>query len=71
MNERRPRTRGTPLAWTARAFWDEVEYEIETVDPYDFAEFVGAAELPIEARPGFEEGLRRKLRDLVRRRYQQ
>ncbi len=75
MSERRSRTRETPMAWTARAFWDEVEYEVEAVDLYDFAEFVSAPELPIEARPGFEAGLRRKLRrkllDRVRRRYQQ
>ena len=71
MSERRSRMRETPVAWTARAFWDEVEYEVEAVDLYDFAEFVSAAELPIEARPGFEAGLRRKLLDRVRRRYQQ
>ncbi len=80
MSERRSRVRETPLAqtartartaWTARAFWDEVEYEIEAVDLYDFAEFASAAELPIEARPGFEAELRRELLDRVRRRYQQ
>lgn len=50
-------------------FWDEVESEIEALDPADFALFLGADRLAIEPRPGFERSLETHLRALVRRRW--
>jgi hypothetical protein len=55
--------------WTRGAFWDEVEAEIESLDPRELAEFVAADRLPFEARPAFREGLAGALRGLVRLRY--
>jgi hypothetical protein len=57
--------------WRSALFWDEVEYEIEALDPYDLLEFLTADERPISPRPGFRAGLRAELTALVRRRYQQ
>jgi hypothetical protein len=50
-------------------FWDGVESEIESLDPADFALFLGADRLDIQPRPAFERGLETHLRALVRRRW--
>jgi hypothetical protein len=56
--------------WRTRAFWDEVEVEIEAFDPYDLLEFLTADEQPISSRPSFRAELRVELAELVRGRYQ-
>jgi len=53
----------------AARFWDEVESEIEALDPADFSLFLGADRLDIEPRHGFERSLETHLRALVRRRW--
>ncbi len=50
-------------------FWDDVDYEVETLDPDDFAEFEAADELPLEPRPEFEHDLRRQLHTFLVTRY--
>ena len=50
-------------------FWEGVESEIEALDPADFALFLGAHQLGIEPRPGFESALGAHLGALVRRRW--
>ncbi len=51
------------------SFWDDVEYEIDTLDVDDFAEFEAAGGLPLEPRSDFESELRERLRLFVRNRY--
>ena len=55
--------------WFNPSFWDDVDYEIETLDPDDFAEFEAAEELPIEPRAEFERDLRQQLRTFGATRY--
>lgn len=53
------------------SFWDEVEIEIEALDWSDFIEFLASDSGLFDARPAFQEGLRRELTALVRRRWSQ
>ncbi len=55
--------------WFSPSFWDDVDYEIETIDRDDFEEFEAAADLPIEPRAAFESDLRERLRSFVQTRY--
>ncbi len=55
--------------WFSPGFWDDVDYEIETLDLDDFEEFEAAGELPISPRPELEEDLRERLRPFVSTRY--
>lgn len=55
--------------WLRAAFWDGVEAEVEAIDWCDFADFVAADRLPIDARPEFERELRRSLLSFVRSHY--
>ena len=50
-------------------FWEAVECEIEALDAADYALFLGADQLEIEPRPGFERALETHLRGLCRRRW--
>jgi len=69
MSEYRSKSRHAADTWAAPRFWDEVEYEVESLDLWDLADFIAADSLPIEPRPGFESELREDLRAYVRRRY--
>ena len=55
--------------WFNPSFWDDVEYEIDTLDLDDFAEFEAAGDLPLDSRNDFESDLRERLRLFVRNRY--
>jgi hypothetical protein len=55
--------------WFNPSFWDDVEYEIDTVDVDDFVDFVAAGDVPVEPRPEFEADLRERLRAFVAARY--
>ena len=55
--------------WFNASFWDDVEYEIDTVDVDDFSDFVAAGEVSVEPRPEFEADLRERLRAFVAARY--
>lgn len=68
MNER-PKTIRASGSLRAASFWDEVESCIESADALDLYEFTTADRWPIDAAPGFEDGLAREMRALVRRRY--
>ncbi len=65
----RKKTPSEAAAWLRSTFWDEVEYEIETLDWDDFVEFLGSDALPVPLRAEFREELRGRLREFVRRRY--
>ncbi len=70
MSERKTRQHAQACSGRfAARFWDEVESEIEALDPADFALFLGADRLDIEPRRGFERSLQTHLRALVRRRW--
>ena len=55
--------------WFSSSFWDDVDYEVETVDVDDLAEFEAADELPIEPRADFENDLQQRLKSFVLNRY--
>lgn len=55
--------------WFNPTFWDDVEYELETLDIDDFEEFEAAGDLPLEPRAGFESDLRERLRGFIESRY--
>ncbi len=55
--------------WFNPSFGDDVEYEIDTLDLDDFAEFEAAGGLPLDSRSDFERDLRERLRLFVRNRY--
>lgn len=58
-------------AWFNPNFWDDVDYQVGTLDPDDLAEFEAADELPIEPRAEFEHDLRQQLGTFVATRYGQ
>ncbi len=69
MDERRMKTELAP-AWVRESrFWEGVEQEIEALDWRDLAEFLECVGDPVEARAGFYEELRERLRTFVRTRY--
>ena len=51
------------------SFWDGVEREVEALDIADFALFLGAHELALEPRAGFEGALATHLSGLFRTRW--
>lgn len=57
--------------WRDSRFWDEVgdEVNIETMRWHDFAVFVSPAGEPESPDSGFQDDLRERLRELVRRLY--
>ncbi len=55
--------------WFNPSFWDDVDYQIETLDLDDFEEFEAAGDLPFEPRPEFESKLSERLRGFVAARY--
>jgi hypothetical protein len=58
-----------PGARFGARFWDAVECEIEALDEADFAFFLAADRLPIDARAGFGEQLGQSLAGLCRTRF--
>ena len=61
--------RGLVKARFGASFWDGVEREMEALDIADFALFLGAHELAIEPRQGFEQALSAHLSGLFRTRW--
>ena len=55
--------------WFNPTFWDDVDYEIETLDLDDFEEFEAADQLPITPRASFETDLHDRLKAFVTARY--
>ncbi len=55
--------------WFNPTFWDDVDYEVETLDIDDLEEFEEAGGLPIEPRPEFESDLRARLGSFIESRY--
>ena len=55
--------------WFTPSFWDDVDYEIETLDLDDFEEFEASGELPFEPRADFHADLGARLRAFVATRY--
>ena len=60
MDDQTPQTQSH--AWTAAAFWADVDREIEHADLAELAWFAHADALPLELRPGFERELWQRLR---------
>ena len=65
MTDRRTIARSLLAPWTNLIFWDDVEYEVETLEVDDFEEFEAAGELPFEPRAEFKSELQEKLRLLI------
>ncbi len=55
--------------WFSPSFWDDVDYEIETLDLDDFEEFKASRELPFEPRAEFRTDLGVRLRAFLATRY--
>ena len=69
MTDRRAVTLFLLGPWFNPSFWDDVEYEIDTLDVDDFAEFEAAEDLPVDPRTDFERDLRERLGAFVRSRH--
>ena len=65
MTDRRTIALSLLAPWTNPNFWDDVEYEAETLEVDDFLEFEAAGELPFEPRSEFEAELQERLQLLI------